>query len=302
MTGLLPIALMLILSPLLAGVINRVKAIIAGRRGQPLLQAYFDLWKLAHKGAAISRTTSFLFAAGPAIGAGAAVAAALLMPCGSIPALIAFPGDAILFVYLFGLARFFTILAALDTGSAFEGMGASREAAFSALAEPALLLSLAALARESGSASLSGIFGPSGATLWSASGPALLLAIAALFVVLLAENSRIPVDDPTTHLELTMIHEVMVLDHGGPDFALITWAGSIKLWLFGALIVGIVMPAGSSPAAALLLQAAGLLCVAVAVGLVESTMARLRLVRVPQLLIAAGALALLSLVLSFVMR
>ena len=302
MIALLPIVLMFFLSPLLLGVINRTKALIAGRRGQPLLQVYFDLWKLLHKGASISRTTSFVFIAGPAVGAAAALAAALLMPCGAIPALIAFPGDAILFVYLFGLARFFTILAALDTGSAFEGMGASREAAFSAFAEPALLLAIAALARDAGSTSLTGIFGPSGASPWSVSGPALLLAIAALFVVLLAENARIPVDDPTTHLELTMIHEAMVLDHGGPDLALITWAGSLKLWLFGALIVGIVVPAGGSPLSALAFQAGGLFAMAVAVGLTESVMARLRLVRVPQLLIAAGALALLSLVLSFVMR
>lgn len=148
------ILLMLMLSPLLFGVINRTKAVIAGRRGQPLLQTYYDLWKLFHKGAAISRTTSWLFASGPAISLAAAMAATLLMPCGRIESAISFQGDLIAFIALFALARFATILAALDTGSAFEGMGASREAAFSAMTEPALFLALAAVARESGSLSL----------------------------------------------------------------------------------------------------------------------------------------------------
>ncbi|MFA4971663.1 MAG: NADH-quinone oxidoreductase subunit H [bacterium] len=297
------ILLMFLLAPLLVGVITRVKAVIAGRHGQPVLQLYFDLWKLMHKGAAISRTTTWLFPFGPAATIAAAMAAAILMPCGGISALISFPGDLVLFAYLFGLARFVTILAALDTGSSFEGMGASREAAFSALAEPVLLLALAALARLAQSSSLSGIFGAAGATLWSSSGATLTLAIAAMFVVMLAENSRIPVDDPTTHLELTMIHEVMVLDHGGPDLALITWSASLKLWLFASLIAGAALPAlGASPAAALALHVAGVFSLGIAVGLVESMMARLKLVRVPQLLTGAIALAMLALILSFLMR
>ncbi len=297
------ILLMFLLAPMLLGVITRVKAVVAGRHGQPVLQLYFDLWKLMHKGAAISRTTTWLFTFGPAATIAAAMAAAILMPCGGISALISFPGDLVVFAYLFGLARFVTILAALDTGSSFEGMGASREAAFSALAEPVLLLALAALARLAQSSSLSGIFGAAGATLWSLSGATLTLAIAALFVVMLAENSRIPVDDPTTHLELTMIHEVMVLDHGGPDLALITWSASLKLWLFASLIAGAVLPAlGASPAAALAVHVAGVFSLGIAVGLVESMMARLKLVRVPQLLTGAIALAMLALILSFLMR
>ncbi len=302
MVAAIHIVLMLLLAPLLPGVINRVKAVAAGRRGQPLLQLYFDLWKLSHKGAAISRTTGWIFIAAPSVGAAVAVAAALLMPCGAIPAVVAFPGDLILFVYLFGLARFFTILAALDTGSSFEGMGASREAAFSALAEPALLLALAALAREAGSISLTGIYRAAGESLWMTAGPTIVLVIAALFVVMLAENARIPVDDPTTHLELTMIHEAMVLDHGGVDLALISWGASLKLWLFGSLIVGLVTPAGVTPLAALALRVGAMLALAVAVGLTESVMARLRLTRVPQLLTGAGALALLALMLSFSLR
>jgi formate hydrogenlyase subunit 4 len=297
------IVLILLLSPLLPGVINRVKAIVAGRRGQPMLQVYYDLWKLVQKGAAISRTTTWIFAAGPAITLAAMLAAVLLMPCGSIPSAIRFQGDLILFVYLFGVARFFTIAAAMDTGSSFEGMGASREAAFSALGEPALILALAALARETGDVSLSGIYAAVSSSLWAASGPALTLVITALFVVMLAENSRMPVDDPTTHLELTMIHEVMVLDHGGPDLALITWASSLKLWLFGSLIAGIAVPVGSTSAVTMLLaHMGGVFLVGVGVGVVESMMARIRLLRVPQLIAGAGALALIALLLSFPMR
>ncbi len=151
----IPLLLALVLSPLLPGIINRTKALFAGRRGQPLLQTYFDLWKLLQKGAVYSRTTTWLFRAGPIVGLAAALTAALLMPLGSFPALIAFPMDFLLFAGLFGLMRFFTVAAALDTGSSFEGMGASREVFFSALAEPALLVALATLAQQSHSLSLS---------------------------------------------------------------------------------------------------------------------------------------------------
>src|SRR5512137_1097673 len=152
---LLPPLLALLLSPLLLGVINRTKALFAGRKGQPLLQGYFDLWKLLHKGAVYSRTTSWVFRAGPIVGLAAVGVATTLVPLGGVPALVAFPGDLVLLAGLLGLMRFFTVIAALDTGSAFEGMGASREVQFSALAEPALLLALAAIARASGRFSLS---------------------------------------------------------------------------------------------------------------------------------------------------
>ena len=289
--SLIPVVLALVLSPLLSGIINRTKALFAGRRGQPLLQLYFDLWKLLRKGAVYSRTASWLFRAGPIVGLAATLMATLVMPLGAIPAVIAFPMDFLLFVGLFGLVRFFIVVAALDTGSSFEGMGASREVFFSALAEPALLVSLATLARQSESLSFSTMFEPGNAGQWLHSGPLLALVIIALMIVLLAENARIPVDDPNTHLELTMIHEVMVLDHGGPDLAFILYSAALKLWLFGALIVGIVMPQTGVAWLDLLSAAAGILVVATVVGIIESIMARLRLVIVPQLLVGAGALA-----------
>ena len=291
-------ALALLLAPLLPGIINRTKAFFAGRNGPPLLQAYYDLWKLLRKGAVYSRTTTWLFRAGPMVGLAAVITTLALVPFGGQSAPLAFPGDMVLAVYLLGLMRLFTVLAALDTGSAFEGMGASREVKFSALAEPGLLLGLAALAVETGRWSLSEIFVGIQPEDWAGSGPALALVTAGIFIVFLTENARIPVDDPNTHLELTMIHEVMVLDHSGPDFAYILYGASLKLWVLGAILIGIVMPIPSGNAWADMVGAlSAMFALAVLVGIVESCMARLRLLRVPQLLVSATVLCGLALVL-----
>ncbi len=268
---------------------------MAGRRGPPLLQLYYDLAKLLSKGAVVGTAVTPVFRLGPAVSLAATAAALALLPLGSLPSAVRFDGDVLLLAGLLALGRYATQLAALDTGSSFEGMGASREAAFGALAEPALLLAFAALARSGGFLSLSALGGAAGPAAWAAAGPVLALAAAALFVLLLAENSRLPVDDPNTHLELTMIHEVMVLDHSGPDFALIQYGAALKLWTFAALVGGILTPIRpDAPGAALAAGTAAVLLVAVAVGLVESVMARLRLPRIPQLLLSAGALALLA--------
>ena len=295
----IPLLLALTLSPLLLGIINRTKAFFAGRHGQPLLQTYFDLWKLLHKGAVYSRTTTWIFRAGPMVGLAAAMTAALLMPLCQCPALLAFPADFLLFAGLLGLMRFFTVAAALDTGSSFEGMGASREIFFSALTEPALFIALATLVRQTGQLSLSTMFEPVSNAHWLHSGPVLGLVVLALMIVLLAENSRIPVDDPNTHLELTMIHEVMVLDHSGPDFAFILYAAALKLWMLGALVLGVVLPfSGGNPWLNLALALGGMFGLAIVIGVVESVMARLRLPVVPQLLIGAGAVATVALILT----
>ncbi len=288
--------LSLALAPLLVGVINRTKALFAGRKGQPLLQLYYDLFRLLNKGAVYSRTTTWVFRAGPVVGLSALLAAMAVMPFGGSPALIHFKGDLVLFAYLLGLARFLTVLAALDTGSAFEGMGASREALFSALAEPVLFISLATIARFSSNLSLSGMLTVIDWRAWAIAGPALTLVVTALFSVFLTENCRIPVDDPNTHLELTMIHEVMVLDHSGPDLAFILYGAALKLWLLGTIIIGIVLPAHSGYAwPDFAVFCCGMVLLAIVVGVVESSMARLKLFRVPQLLVGAGALAILAL-------
>ena len=288
----------LIAVPLLLGIINKTKAGFAGRTGQPLLQSYYDIWKLFHKGAVYSRSTSWIFVAGPLIALGATVAAATLIPFGALPALVAFNGDFLLLVYLLGLSRFFIVLCALDTGSSFEGMGASREVTFSALSEPAMLIGLAAVARHTSSISLSQMFVSTTSDTWLEWGPVSVLVGLALLIVLLAENCRIPVDDPNTHLELTMIHEVMVLDHSGPDFGFILYAAALKMWLLGQILVGIAVPVHSGntwldTSAALI----SMILLAILVGAIESSMARLKLLHVPQLLVGATTLSILALVL-----
>ncbi len=296
--ALFQIGLLLLLPPLLLGVVNRVKAIAAGRKGPPILQLYFDLAKLLRKGAVYSRTTTWVFRAGPAVGLAAIVTAGTMLPVAGQPAIVSFAGDFVLFAYLLALARFATALAALDTGSSFEGMGAAREVSFASMAEPALFLVLVVMARATGSLSLSGMLGPGLAAAWRAAAPALLLSAIALFVVALAENSRIPVDDPNTHLELTMIHEVMVLDHSGPDLAFILYGASLKFFLFGALLVRLVadvrMTGFWAAEGAFVVELLGF---SILVGLVESAMARLRLTRVPQMLVGASVLSVFALVL-----
>lgn len=289
--------LLLLLSPLLPGIITRTKAVIGGRKGAPLLQPYWDILKLFRKGQVLSTTTTWVFRVGPVVGVVVPVLACMLLPLGALAAPFSFTGDLIFLIYLFALARFFVILAALDTGSAFEGMGAAREATFACLAEMSILIVFIILARLSGTFSLQGMYGSNLLTPEAPAYAALALALVVicLFIVVLAENSRIPFDDPNTHLELTMIHEVMVLDHSGPDFGLIMYGAAMKLFVMGALVVGLFLP---PPSQNLLLDAglfvAAMLGLAVAVGLVESAMARLRLLRVPQLLVGTSLLSLFA--------
>lgn len=300
--AMINLGLALVLSPLLLSIINRTKAMVGGRVGPPLLQPYYDLWKLLHKGAVYSRTTTWIFRAGPTVSLAAFLTALLLVPFGSAPALLAFPGDLVVFAYLLGLARFCTVAAALDTGSSFEGMGASREVLFATLAEPALLLGLAAVARvtlddDGARLSLSQIHQAMTSATWARAALPLALVCLALVLIVLVENCRIPFDDPNTHLELTMIHEVMVLDHGGPDLGFILYGAALKLWLLGAVLVGLALPTSGIPVLDGVLALAGMFLLAVLVGLVESGMARLRLPRVPQLLVGAVALTALALIL-----
>jgi formate hydrogenlyase subunit 4 len=282
--------------PLLLSIINRTKAFFAGRAGQPWLQPYRDIIKLLRKGAVYSRTTSWVFRAGPMVGLAAALTALALVPLGGNGAPLSFAGDLILFAYMLGLMRFFTVIAALDTGSAFEGMGASREVFFSALAEPAFLLGLTVLARHAGTASLSEITG-AGSQVWAQ--PESILVMVALLTTFLCENARIPFDDPNTHLELTMIHEVMVLDHGGPDFAYVLYGAALKLWVLGAVVVSVVLPIQSEiPWVNIGIGLLGMIALAIFVGIVESVMARLRLLRVPYLLMGASVVSVLAVILS----
>lgn len=279
---------LLLFPPLLLGVVNRVKSVAAGRRGPSLWQPYFDLAKLARKEVALSRTTTWIFLAAPAIAVATALLAGLLVPLGSFPAPISFAGDFVLLTYLFALGRFFTATAALDTGSPFEGMGAAREVGFAWLTEPAMFFAFLALSRLSGSLRITQMLRATEGGLWLERTAPLLLTAAGLLIVLLAECSRIPVDDPNTHLELTMIHEVMVLDHSGPLLGLIEYGAAVKLFVLEAMLLHVLAPnaaVGGWPGFLFFLL--GLAGVAAAIGVIESVMARLRLLHVPTLLIAA---------------
>jgi formate hydrogenlyase subunit 4 len=294
-SALAAFGLLLVIAPLLAGLATKTKSWLTARRGAPVLQLYFDLSKLRRKRSTYSRTTTWTFRLAPVTVVATALSAACLLPLDGRQALLGFSGDLVAFASLLALGRFALVLAGLDTGSSFEGMGASREVTISTFAEPALFLGFVTLALLTGSLSLTGMLGEALLSAWGRAAPALALVAISLFLVLLAENGRVPVDDPATHLELTMIHEVIVLDHSGPDLGLLLYGSAVKLAVFGALLVGVVIPRGALPEPlAVAALAGGLGLMAVAVGVVEGVMARLRLTRVPQFLVAASALSALA--------
>lgn len=287
------LAFWLLLAPLLPGLINRVKAWVAGRRGPPVLQLYFDLARLWRKSVVLSELASPAFLLLPAVTWVTILAAALLVPLGPWGAFHGFKGDVLLMLYLLGLARFSMAWAAMETGSAFEGMGAAREVSYAVLAEAAMVGAVLALSVNAHSLTLSTMLAPS-------AGACAALLSAGLFIVLLAENCRVPFDDPNTHLELTMIHEVMVLDHSGPPLAVILHGASIKLLLFSVLLTEAILPMGAlSPWAAAGALIGGVLATTILVGLVESLLARFAFRRVPLLLTTAFLFCLFALLIAW---
>jgi len=287
------LGLWLLVAPLLPGLINKVKAWMAGRTGPPVLQLYFDLARLWHKGVVLSSAVSPWHVAGVAVAWVALVVAALLLPAGPAGTPLGFRGDALLFIGLLALARFSIAGAALDPGSAFTGMGTAREVSYAVLGEAATLTALAALCLRTGSVSLEHMLAP-------AAGAGTLLLGAGLFAVLLAETSRVPFDDPNTHLELTMIHEAMVLDHSGPPLAVILHGAALKLLLFAVFLAQGVLPIGQLPAAAAAVAlVVTVLAIAAGVGMVESLMARLAFRRVPLLLTTAMLFCLFALLIAW---
>ena len=286
--GLAHLALLTLLPPLLLGVIQRTKSWCAGRRGPSVWQPYFDLARLARKEVALSATTTWIFVAAPAVALAATWLAGLLVPLGPFAAPFGFTGDFVVFTYLLALGRFFTAAAALDTGSPFEGMGAAREVGFAWLTEPALLFAFLALARLSTTLRFDEMLRATEGGLWLERTAPLVLTAAGRVVVLLTECSRIPVDDPATHLELTMIHEVMVLDHSGPLLGLVEYGAAVKLFVLEAVLLHVMAPGAHVTGwTGLGLFLLGLVALAIGIGVVESAMARLRLLHVPTLLIAA---------------
>ena len=283
--------LLLLLAALaIPGLINRTRARLAGRKGIRFAQHLYDVRLLLRKGAVYTPTTTAVFRAAPSVTLGTALVAALFVPVGDLPSALSFPGDLVCFIYLLALSRAALILAAMDTGSSFEGMGASREALYGALVEPALLLTTATLALMTGHTSFAAIF--SAATPVEVRFTIILLLLGYLLTkIFIVEQGRIPVDDPRTHLELTMIHEVMCLDYCGVDLAYIKMAGWLKTAALSVLAADAVA-ATCCPrwwaAAPLAVLVTGL-----SVGIVESTQARNKLARNTTFILTVAALAVL---------
>lgn len=296
--------LLLAMSPLVTGFIRTLKARLQVRKGPPLLQPYRDLYKLFRKRMVIPETSSWMFTATPYVLFATAIMAGLLVPMVNTEAPLGWFGGVLAFVYLLGLGRFFLARGGLDTGSSFGGLGSSREMTISALAEPALMLAVFTVALGASSTSLSQVARTAVNQQWRFLAPSQVLAFAALFIVLLTETGRIPVDNPATHLELTMIHEAMILEYSGPFLGLIEWAAWIKQLVLVTLLINSFWPFGlhTGGTAANLVAGLGWLAFKLAllsgcVALVETTNAKMRLFRVPELLAAAftlGALALVS--------
>ncbi len=298
------LALLLLLAPLLSGLIKMLKARLQMRRGPSVLQPYRDMHKLMRKGMVMPNTASWLFSATPYVVFLATLLAGLMVPMVAADTPVGLFGGVLAVVYLLGLARFFLALGGLDTGSSFGGLGSSREMTISALAEPTLMLAVFTVAIGAGSTTLSEIAKAAIGQQWRFLAPSQVLAFAALFLVLIAETGRIPVDNPATHLELTMIHEAMILEYSGPYLALIEWGAAIKQLLLMTLLINVFWPFGlpQTWSAAGLVAGLGwlafkLIVLSCGIVLVETANAKMRLFRVPELMAVAfvlGALALVS--------
>lgn len=301
---------LLAVSPFLVGLIRKVKARLQLRRGASVLQPYADLAKLFQKQPVISTTTSWIFTTTPYIVFASTLTAGLLVPTFTSQTPMNFAGNIIALVYLLALGTFFLILAGLDAGSAFGGMGGSREAIVASLTEPAMILSIFAIALTAGSTNVSTVVHKTAMLEGIMTDPSPhLMALAALFIVALAETGRVPVDNPATHLELTMIHEAMVLEYSGRYLALLEWAAGLKLAVFLSLIANVFAPWGIATTVAPAAMGIGLLiyilkvsALAMLIGVLECMFAKLRLFRVTDLLGAAFILALLGLLFFYILR
>jgi len=273
------------------GVINKVRAFWAGRQGPPLFQLYYDFLKLLKKGRVIGAGTSFIFDISPSVTFASVFFAGMLVPMANHISVISFEGDFILFIYILAAGKYFSVIAAMDTGSSFEGMGASREVTFTSFTDPALIIIIASLVFISGSYSFENIFNLLDAS-HGLNNFVILLSAITIFIVILVEGCRVPVDDPNTHLELTMIHEVMILDNSGPDLALILYGSAMKLVIFGALIANLIIPSDLNIYFYTLSFFGILFLLAVFIGCIESLIARLRMSHVPQFIFFAITISL----------
>jgi formate hydrogenlyase subunit 4 len=300
----LQLVLLLLIAPLFSGMIKTLKARLQTRRGPGVLQSYRDIFKLLRKGMVIPNTASWIFSATPYIVFVTAALVGIMIPMTTTDAPLSLFGGVLAVVYLLALGRFFLALGGLDTGSSFGGLGSSREMTISAIAEPAMMLAIFTVALAANSTNLSEMAKVAVSQSWKFLAPSQMLAFAALFIVLIAETGRIPVDNPATHLELTMIHEAMILEYSGPYLALLEWGASLKQLVLMTLVVNTFFPFGLSSdwtarglGLGLVFYLAKMVLLACLIVLVETTNAKLRLFRVPELLMVSfifGALALIS--------
>jgi formate hydrogenlyase subunit 4 len=293
--GLLPFLFVLGISPLLVGIINKQKAFLTGRLGAPIWQPYYDLFRLSRKETIYASTASFISRLAPVVSFSAILIAGFMLPIGYVKPLLSFNGDIIVFAYLLGLARFFQILGAMDIGSSFEGMGAAREAAFAVFAEPIYFFTIGSLAFVSGYTSLYEVYlsihldNPSSLVF-------IIVSSISAFFLMVTECSRMPIDDPTTHLELTMIHEVMILDNSGIDLFLYQYSGYIKIMIYGIYEVLFFNPFSLfNQWLGFSLFAILLLLLSTVVAWVETMVARLKIKSIPQYLLFATAIGILNL-------
>jgi formate hydrogenlyase subunit 4 len=275
------------------GVIIRVKSIASGRKGPGLLQPWKNIWLLLRKGSIFSTTTSYIFQMAPAIYLSTVICAILIVPFAGMPSFLGFQGDFVLFAYLLALGKFFFIIGAMDTGSSFEGMGANREALYSMLTEPALFILFGTVALLTGHTSMQEIFVH---FQWNEPVSFIIGIITVYLLVQIAmiENSRMPVDDPKTHLELTMIHEVMILDHSGFDLALVNIGTTLKFAMYGTLIAECIIPGAGSWYQQIAFYFGIQILFACSIGVLESFRARKKLMKNPQFIITLSSIALIA--------
>ena len=296
-------------APLLAGVIRKTKARLQGRLGAGIFQPYWDLRKLLVKEVVIAENTSWVFRLTPYVAIGTMLLSAFIVPVLTTAAELQFLGNIILLMYVFLLSTFFLALAGLDAGSSFGGMGSSREMAIAALAEPTVMIAIFAIALRAGSTGLNEMINRAASDPLLLLNPGHLLAFLSFFIVALAETGRLPVDNPSTHLELTMIHEAMILEYSGRYLALIEWASFIKLFLFLTLLGNIFFPWGVAVTLQPGAVAIGVFALVIKLGVLalglavlETALAKLRLFRVPELLSGSFMLALLAVISFFFLR
>lgn len=290
--GVLSLLLIIVTSFFFTGVVIRTKSIFSGRKGPGIFQPMKDIWRLFRKGAVYSETSSIIFQIAPSIYFASVVMACLFIPFGNIPGIISFKGDFVFFAYALALGKFFLIIGALDTGSSFEGMGAAREALYSMLVEPAFFILMGSFALLTGHTSFAEIFGSLhfGSYISYAIG---VLATFVFIIIAMIENSRMPVDDPKTHLELTMIHEVMVLDNSGFDLGLILHATNIKFAMYGAIIANFFLTPGYEWYFSIPIFFGAQIVFAIIVGTIESFEARFRMNHNPQFIFMLTSISLL---------